>query len=83
MLATQRQHRILQELDAEGTVRAAALADLLRVSEMTVRRDIDALDAEGLLLRVHGGATRASSSFSSRSSVASVPYCSSATRFRS
>ena len=61
MLATQRQHRILQELDADGTVRVAALADLLSVSEMTVRRDIDALDAEGLLLRVHGGATRASS----------------------
>jgi DeoR/GlpR family transcriptional regulator of sugar metabolism len=61
VLATQRQHRILQELDAEGTVRVAALADLLRVSEMTVRRDIDALDAEGLLLRVHGGATRTSS----------------------
>lgn len=60
MLATQRQHRILQELDTEGTVRVAALAGLLRVSEMTVRRDIDALDAEGLLLRVHGGATRAS-----------------------
>jgi DeoR/GlpR family transcriptional regulator of sugar metabolism len=58
MLATQRQHLILRELDAEGTVRVAALADLLRVSEMTVRRDIDALDAEGLLLRVHGGATR-------------------------
>lgn len=61
MLATQRQHRILQRLDAEGTVRVAELADLLRVSEMTVRRDIDALDAEGLLLRVRGGATRASS----------------------
>jgi DeoR/GlpR family transcriptional regulator of sugar metabolism len=59
VLAPQRQHLILQELDAEGTVRVAALADLLRVSEMTVRRDIDALDAEGLLLRVHGGATRA------------------------
>ncbi|MDQ1057543.1 DeoR/GlpR family transcriptional regulator of sugar metabolism [Arthrobacter globiformis] len=62
MLATQRQHLILQELDSEGTVRVAALADLLRVSEMTVRRDIDALDAEGLLLRVHGGATRAAAS---------------------
>lgn len=58
MLATQRQHRILQELEAHGTVRVTSLAGLLSVSEMTIRRDIDALDAEGLLLRVHGGATR-------------------------
>ena len=58
MLATQRQHRILQELEAQGTVRVTSLAGLLSVSEMTIRRDIDALDAEGLLLRVHGGATR-------------------------
>ena len=58
MLATQRRHRILQELQASGTVRVADLAGVLGVSEMTVRRDIDTLDAEGQLLRVHGGATR-------------------------
>ena len=58
MLATQRRHRILQELQASGTVRVADLAGVLGVSEMTVRRDIDSLDAEGRLLRVHGGATR-------------------------
>ncbi|MBT2520422.1 DeoR/GlpR family DNA-binding transcription regulator [Arthrobacter sp. ISL-28] len=58
MLAAQRQHRILQELEAHGTVRVTSLSGMLGVSEMTVRRDIDALDAEGLLLRVHGGATR-------------------------
>ncbi len=58
MLAAQRQHVILQELEAHGTVRVAALSAVLGVSEMTVRRDIDALDANGLLLRVHGGATR-------------------------
>ena len=58
MLAAQRQHVILQELEAHGTVRVAALSAVLGVSEMTVRRDIDALDADGLLLRVHGGATR-------------------------
>ncbi|UZX02344.1 DeoR/GlpR transcriptional regulator [Arthrobacter sp. CDRTa11] len=61
MLAAQRQHLILQELEAAGTVRVAALAELLDVSEMTVRRDIDALDAGGLLLRVHGGAARTDS----------------------
>ena len=58
MLATQRRHRILQELQASGTVRVADLAGVLGVSEMTVRRDIDSLDAEGQLRRVHGGATR-------------------------
>ena len=61
MLATQRRHRILQELQASGTVRVADLAGVLGVSEMTVRRDIDTLDAEGQLLRVHGGATRTGS----------------------
>jgi DeoR/GlpR family transcriptional regulator of sugar metabolism len=61
MLATQRRHRILQELQASGTVRVADLAGALGVSEMTVRRDIDTLDAEGQLLRVHGGATRTGS----------------------
>lgn len=58
MLAALRQHLILQELQSQGTVKVAALAELLEVSEMTVRRDIDALDADGLLLRVHGGAAR-------------------------
>jgi DeoR/GlpR family transcriptional regulator of sugar metabolism len=61
MLAAQRQHLILRELQSAGTVRVGALAELLDVSEMTVRRDIDALDADGLLLRVHGGAARTDS----------------------
>jgi DeoR/GlpR family transcriptional regulator of sugar metabolism len=61
LLATQRRHWILQELQASGTVRVADLAGVLGVSEMTVRRDIDTLDAEGQLLRVHGGATRTGS----------------------
>lgn len=58
MLAAQRQQLILQEVQSAGTVRVAALAEILSVSEMTVRRDIDALDSGGLLLRVHGGAAR-------------------------
>lgn len=58
MLAAQRQQLILQEVQSAGTVRVAALAEILGVSEMTVRRDIDALDSGGLLLRVHGGAAR-------------------------
>ncbi len=38
-------------------MRVSELTDLLAVSEMTVRRDLDALARAGLLDKVHGGAT--------------------------
>jgi len=38
-------------------VRVSDLTQLLAVSEMTVRRDLDTLAADGLLEKVHGGAT--------------------------
>jgi DeoR/GlpR family transcriptional regulator of sugar metabolism len=56
MLAAERHHAILQALAASGAVRVADLAVELDVSEMTVRRDLDALDAQDLLRKVHGGA---------------------------
>ena len=37
----------------------AALAAALGCSEMTVRRDLEALERDGICRRVHGGATRA------------------------
>lgn len=40
-----------------GAARVADLAELLAVSDMTVRRDLDALDEAGLVVKVHGGAT--------------------------
>lgn len=61
MLAALRQQRILHAVQAEGTVRVGSLASELGVSEMTIRRDIDVLDAGGLVLRVHGGAARTDS----------------------
>lgn len=56
MLAAERRGVILRALHAEGSVRVADLAGELAVSEMTVRRDLDALDAQELLRKVHGGA---------------------------
>jgi DeoR/GlpR family transcriptional regulator of sugar metabolism len=56
MLAAERRHVILRALDAGGAVRVADLAADLDVSEMTVRRDLDALDTQNLLRKVHGGA---------------------------
>src|SRR3954462_13886226 len=57
MLARQRQERILEALRASGGVRVSDLTEQLQVSYMTIRRDLDALAAQGLVEKVHGGAT--------------------------
>jgi DeoR/GlpR family transcriptional regulator of sugar metabolism len=57
--ANQRIEHILDLLAAKGEVSNAELSERLSVSEMTVRRDLSQLEAEGLLRRVHGGAARA------------------------
>lgn len=56
MLATQRQSRILAELDQAGAVRVSDLAEMLGVSDMTVRRDLKTMQQAGMLIKVHGGA---------------------------
>ena len=57
MLPAQRQDRILAEIERVGGARITQLAELLGVSEMTVRRDIDALARRSLIKKVYGGAT--------------------------
>jgi DeoR/GlpR family transcriptional regulator of sugar metabolism len=57
MLPVQRQDRILAEIERAGGARITQLAEQLSVSEMTVRRDIDALARQGLIKKVYGGAT--------------------------
>lgn len=59
MLAGQRQLLILEEVRLRGAVRVAELTELLDVSDMTVRRDLDVLAGAGLVDKVHGGATAA------------------------
>lgn len=56
MLAAERRAFILAELDRDGIVKVSDLVDLLGVSDMTVRRDLTALQHEGFLQKVHGGA---------------------------
>ena len=62
MLAKQRQSMILEHVRRAGGVRVSELTDLLGVSDMTVRRDLDVLARDGLIEKVHGGATLASTS---------------------
>lgn len=57
MLPRQRQTYILGRIRDTGGVKVADLVDELDVSDMTVRRDLDTLEASGLIEKVHGGAT--------------------------
>jgi len=57
MLARQRQAAIADRVRVNGAVRVADLVAELGVSDMTIRRDLEALAERGLLTKVHGGAT--------------------------
>ena len=61
MLASQRQARIVEEVRRVGGVRVSDLTDLLGVSDMTIRRDLEVLARSGVLHKVHGGAVLAGS----------------------
>jgi len=56
MLKEERQHSILNEVELHNRVLLTDLAEKLDVSIDTVRRDVKELDAEHLLVKVHGGA---------------------------
>lgn len=51
-----RQKRLLETLRDRGRARVSELCDRLEASEATIRRDLDDLEASGLLKRIHGGA---------------------------
>jgi DeoR family fructose operon transcriptional repressor len=53
-----RRRAILDRLEAHGRVEVGALSAVLGVTEETIRRDLRALELEGLLRRAHGGAVR-------------------------
>lgn len=57
MLTEERFAAILRELKSKGAVTVTELSEKLGISESTVRRDLQSLDARGLLKKVHGGAT--------------------------
>lgn len=56
MYAAERQRAMLERARADGRVEVAALAESLGVTVETVRRDLTALERQGALRRVHGGA---------------------------
>jgi len=52
----QRQRDVLVILKEHGTASVSELGTRLGVAEMTIRRDLEALEADGVLKRFHGGA---------------------------
>ena len=58
MLPEERRRRILEMLTQVESITVSDLVDQLGVSRVTARADLDALGAEGALVRSHGGALK-------------------------
>ena len=56
MQPTVRKKRIMEELALSGKVEILDLVNILDVSAMTIRRDLDELEKQKKLIRTHGGA---------------------------
>lgn len=52
----QRRHTIMQLLQEQGEVNVEQLVQLFDISEVTIRKDLSALETNGFLLRKYGGA---------------------------
>lgn len=56
LLPAQRQQSIIDIIKKNHTARSSQLSVLLKVSEMTIRRDLSILEHRGMIDRTHGGA---------------------------
>ena len=75
MDVSERRNLIAEQISSSGEVEFASLAESFGVSEMTIRRDLEVLETQGILRRVLGGAislkgTSAEPPFESRASAA-------------
>jgi DeoR/GlpR family transcriptional regulator of sugar metabolism len=56
LIPAERQRLICELARSQGIVKVADLSNRLGVSEITIRRDLETLEQEGMLERTHGGA---------------------------
>lgn len=56
MLANQRREKIIALLVEDGSAKVLDLAKLFKVTEVTIRQDLEKLEKDGLIIREHGGA---------------------------
>ena len=56
MLIEERRQHVLATIQREGRALVSELSDSLQISRITIRKDLDHLEARGLIQRTHGGA---------------------------
>ena len=56
MFQIERQDHILEYINKAQKANTNELADYFQVSKVTIRRDIDTLASQGLVVKTHGGA---------------------------
>jgi DeoR/GlpR family transcriptional regulator of sugar metabolism len=56
LMANQRRDKILDLLREDGSAKVTNLAKLFKVTEVTIRQDLEKLENDGLIVREHGGA---------------------------
>ena len=56
MLVAVRHNKIVSTLNERQTIRVSELSTLCGVTEETIRRDLEKLETQGKLVRIHGGA---------------------------
>lgn len=58
MLSAERHKKVLEMIMKSGSASVAELSNALSVSIVTIRRDLDRLASQGLIVRTHGGALK-------------------------
>ncbi|MBN2213931.1 MAG: DeoR/GlpR transcriptional regulator [Bacteroidales bacterium] len=56
MLANQRREKIFELIREDGQAKVTELSRIFKVTEVTIRQDLERLENEGLIIREHGGA---------------------------
>jgi DeoR/GlpR family transcriptional regulator of sugar metabolism len=56
MMGNKRREKILELIREDGSAKVIKLAKIFKVSEVTIRQDLEKLELEGFILREHGGA---------------------------
>ena len=56
MLANQRRDKIFELIREDGQAKVTDLSQIFKVTEVTIRQDLERLENEGFIMREHGGA---------------------------